>query len=99
MVPTLIDIGLLLSFRGGMAHAYLQKVARVTNEGGHLLFQCFSELGPNQVGLAPRRFSETHIRRLFTGEWRLCELKRAEFRLKWGGSAAAWRGLAARQTG
>jgi SAM-dependent methyltransferase len=95
---TLVDFGLLHRFREGMAEAYLHKVASLANEGGRLLFQCFSDRAPGWAGLAPRRFAEADLRNLFAGEWDLRQLDRAEFRLKWGGSAPAWRGFATRRS-
>ena len=91
---TLLDFGLLHRFQGDAATTYLHKLSRLADEGASLVFQCFSERAPNWAGFAPRRFTEPELRGLFAGIWDLRELDHAEFRLKWGGSAAAWRGVA-----
>jgi SAM-dependent methyltransferase len=91
---TLVDFGLLHHFRDAAASAYLEKLSRLANDGGRLVFQCFSERAPGWAGLAPNRFSESDLVHLFEGKWELLGLDRAEFLLKRGGSASAWLGLA-----
>jgi cyclopropane fatty-acyl-phospholipid synthase-like methyltransferase len=70
---TVIDAGCFHTFTDAEREQYAASLAAVLEPGGVLHLLCFSEHTPGSDG--PRRVTEAEIRQIFSGEWRVHQIR------------------------
>lgn len=75
-----IDSGLFHVFSDEDRARYVAGLAHVTKPGGRLFLLCFSDEEPGTQG--PRRVSEGEIRRAFSGDWTVEEMRASRYEVR-----------------
>lgn len=84
---TVIDSGLFHVFSNEDRPRFTESLGRVVRLGGTYFLMCFSDLQPGDWG--PRRVTQTEIRSVFSGSWRVNFIQPSAFETNVG-HAQAW---------